>query len=239
MMMSHAVSASLRGLLPALLVLTAACASARMELPGELAATERLAVTGRQGWTATRAVRFGAYEAAAVDRSWTWGNDLQINEYERNRRRQGYAFTLRAGAEGAWRVECDARLLVRGVTVRGVTIEGENRSSLECEVKPEGVTSGSWRLALAEQGEKPLAGTLAGPGGSFAVAGTNQLQGTPLPAGQATGYRFERGGRVHGAVEVINDGAVWLHGATEVRELAVLAAAATALLLLEDLRATL
>jgi len=60
-----------------------------------------------------------------------------------------------------------------------------------------------------------------------------------LPAGQTTGYELRSGDRVVGAVEVIGGGAVRLRPELGATERAVLAATAAALLLLEDLRATL
>jgi hypothetical protein len=209
-----------------------------MELPADLAASEMFTVSGRQGWTSTQSVRFGAWEAKSIDRSWTRGNDLRFNEYERNRRRQGYAFTLNGEASTDWRVECLAGLLVRGATVHGVTIEGTNRSSLDCELRPAG-SDATFHLVLAEEGEKPLTGMLNGPATAIQVIGTNRMRGGVVPAGFTTGYRFEQAGRALAAVDVMNDGTVRFRAGTDAAARSAIAAAATALLLLEDLRATL
>lgn len=221
-------------------VLVAACATAKLEVPPELSTAERLPVSGRLGWTATQSVRFGGWRADSVDRAWTRGRDVRINAYSRETRQQGYAFTMRGPADApAWRVECEAVVRVRGANVRGITVEAENRSSLDCELRPEaGPRSETWRLELDESGEKPLTGRLVMGESSFDVIGTNRVEGGALPAMVTTGYRIDRDGRARAAVEAMNDGAVWLNAA-DTREASLLAATAAALLLLEDLRASL
>lgn len=203
-----------------------------------MAAVEPIAVQGRQGLRIREGLRFGGYSAVDVRRSWTSGRDLRIDTYARERRAQEYAFTLREDDVPRWTVECEARVFVQGLEVASVSVLTDDRSSLDCRLEPAGGGDG-WRLGLEEQRERPLGGALSGPDGRYDVVGTNRIEGGKLPASQTTGYELRSGERVVGAVEVIGGGAVRLRPELGATERAVLAAAAAALLLLEDLRATL
>lgn len=220
------------------LSLAGGCATARMELPADMAAVEPIAVQGRQGFRVREGLRFGGYSAVDVRRSWTSGRDVRIDAYAREQRAQEYGFTLRENDVPRWTVECEARVFVQGVEVVGVDVLKDDRSSLDCQLEPAGGGDG-WRLGLEEERERPLSGALSGPDGRYDVVGTNHIEGGVVPASQTTGYELRSGERVVGAVEVISGGAVRLRPELGAPERTLLAAAAAALLLLEDLRATL
>ncbi len=84
-----------------------------------------------------------------------------------------------------------------------------------------------------------MQGTLSQGNQVLAVRGTNRLAGTPFPLGDTSGYVFEAGGRTIAAVEVINNGAVWLSPGLDPALCGPVTAAISALLLFEELRATL
>lgn len=221
----------------ALLLALGACAGAHAPIPQELAGTERLRVEGRQGWMANQRLRFGSFEVHEVDRSWTHGRDVRVAGLGGSRRTQEYAFTLRDGGRDAWRGECLATLRTRSIDVRVGTIEPVNATALDCALRPRDGGEG-WRLALAEEGERAQVGMLGSGGRSLAVAGTNRLRGG-LPTRETTGFHFAEEGRALAAVETIGQGAVWLRPGLDPGDRGVIAAAAAALLLAEDLRRTL
>lgn len=220
----------------ALMILLAGCQTARMPLPQALSASERLPVQGRQGMKIREHMHFGPYEAIDIDRSWTRGSDLQVLAYKGNRRNQQYAFVLREGGVSRWRVACDVFLRVHAVRTPVVDVDVTNRSELECSLHAIDQPAEAWRLSLEEKGERPLEGVLLGEGLHFEVRGTRHLE-KGLPAEATTGYQVTDAAQPVGAVEVIGSGAVWLHEAVQPAQRGVLAATATALLLLEDLRA--
>ena len=74
---------------------------------------------------------------------------------------------------------------------------------------------------------------------SVAVKGTDRLAGTPLPLGETAGYIFEQAGKPIAAVEVINNGAVWLSPDLDPALRGPVTAAISSLLLFEELRKTL
>jgi hypothetical protein len=214
--------------------LASGCASARMPLPEGLEGAHGMEVEGRQGLRVRERLRFGAYEAGAVKRSWVRGSDWRILVFEREKRDQTFSFTLAEGGDSRWRADCRTRLRTRGIEIGGVEMRAEDRSALDCSLLS---TDGErWILSLTEQRDSPLAGTLSSDGRSFEVAGSNRLEGSRLPVEGASGYELRDGDRVAAAIEVLNDGRVWI---VAPHDQALLAATAAALLLVEDLRATL
>lgn len=215
-------------------VFAGACAPATMRVPEELAQAPALEVEGRQGLRVRERLRFGTFEAVEVKRSWIRGSDWRILAYEREKRDQSFSFTVTESGEARWRTDCKVRLRTRGVDIAGYEMRTEDRSSLDCSLIS--AAGERWLLSLTERRERPLDGTLSGAGRSFQVAGTNRLEGSPLPVEGASGYEVREGGRVAAAIEVLNDGRVWIPASEDA---ALLAATAAALLLVEDLRATL
>src|SRR6478752_6267609 len=124
---------------PILLVLTLALAGctgvnfpeAAMQLPEVLTHTERLPVSGRQGWKHLERLTFGAYAVHDVERSLTKGGDLFASvpglAYEGSKRRQTFGFTLTGDGSTAWRGEAATNLRRRALDV-GVEIELHNKS---------------------------------------------------------------------------------------------------------------
>ena len=222
--------------LPACAVLfLVGCRSAQMPLADEFTGAQRLDVEGRQGFKIKENLRFGTFDAVEIDRSWVKGSDLQIMMYEGNKRFQRYNFLVREAGQPRWRVECEAFLRERTVTVRTVDIDVVNRSSLTCQASDEGSASTTWSLRLTEREQQALTGTLEGAGSPIYIAGTKELAGG-LPGETESGYTISNAAGPVAAVEVVNNGAVWFledQGPPE----DILAAAAAALLLLEDLRA--
>lgn len=219
-------------------IAAAGCSTARMPVDDTLASGEYLAVEGRQGWKIHERVTFGSYATENVDRSWTKGSGLAINEVEMNRRRQTYSFTFLDAGAPLYAVACEVRLRHGEVNTPIVDVEFRNRSTLDCSLDPT-VTREydriSWTLSLEEHGEKPLTGLLSSNGGTFDVSGTNKLKGG-LPVSFTTGYYIRRDGRDIGAIEVVNDGAVRIKADLSASDKHAVAAAGAALLLLEDLR---
>jgi len=207
-----------------------------MPVPDALSATERLPVQGRQGWKIKEHLRFGAYQAHAIDRSWVRGGDVQILAYDGSKRKQYYTFVLREGQIDRWRVSCEAFLRRQALSTGVADVELKNRSELECRLFSLEDPSEEWLLALTERGERPLTGSLSKGSTKLEVQGTRALQqGTRADA--TTGYQVLDAGQPVGAVEVVNDGAVWLRDEARTDRRGVLPATLAVLLLLEDLRA--
>lgn len=234
----------LRALLPFLVLFSlttpvqAKFRPAAMRLPAELSRAERWEVEGRQGWKFLERLSFGDFRVHAVERSLTRGGDLQILFYEGSKRRQSFGFTLSEQGEPAWRAIAATNLRRRAVDV-GIEIEMRNKSGFAARLSPVGDPAATWTLDLTERFERPLSGTLHRDNRNIVVKGTQALAGTSLPLGDTSGYIFQVGGRAVAAVEVLNNGAVWLDPDLEPGLRGPIVAAIGALLLFEELRPTL
>lgn len=211
---------------------------ANMRLPAELAQTERFAVEGRQGWRHLQRLEFGPYSVDNVVRSITKGGDLEILVYQGNKRRQSFGFTHKENGESVYRVGAATNLRRRAVRL-DFDIELRNKSGFVAEIKSISNPEEIWRLELSETRERPLSGSLYYGSSSLKVIGTENLAGTPLPLDETSGYLFEMDNEPVAAVEVINDGAVWILPTIDDRYRSPVAAASSALLLFEELRKTL
>jgi hypothetical protein len=210
---------------------------AAMRLPTELGGVERWAVTGRQGWKNVERLTFGSYLVNNVDRSYTKGSSLQILFYEGAKARQNFAFYAQGDDMETWRGEAETTAHRRALDF-DVEIELRNKSGFGARLSPLSRPEEVWTLKLAEKREKPFEGDLSRGAQTVKVRGTNKLSGTIFALGETAGYIFEVAGKPVAAVEVINDGAVWLSPslAAELRQ--PVTAAISSLLLFEELRKT-
>jgi hypothetical protein len=221
---------------------TAKLKETAMRLPEDLAATDRLPVRGRQGWKFVERVQFGECDVYEVRRSLTKGGDLRVGRvtfYEGNKRRQTFGFTL-AGPDGAvWHGGAATNVRRHALERDGFEIALRDKSGFMARLEPDAAPENGWTLDLAETFDRPLKGTLNSGARTITVTGTSKLAGTPLPLDETTGYVFESGGTPVAAVEVINNGAVWISPAIDAADRAPVTAAVAALLLFEELRKTL
>lgn len=213
-----------------------------MRLPDALATVERLPVQGRQGWKLTERIEFGGFAVHGVQRSLSKGGDLGLSipglAYEGSKRRQTFLFRVDGPGVTGWRGAAATNLRRRALDV-GFDIELRNQSGFMTLLSPDAAPDEAWSLNLTEKRERPLTGTLSRGDRVIAVKGTNRLAGTILPLGETTGYIFEADGRTLAAVEVINNGAVWLAPDLDPALRAPVTAAISSLLLFEELRPTL
>ncbi len=90
----------------------------------------------------------------------------------------------------------------------------------------------------AAANERALQGIMIAGAAQIYISATHKLDTTPLRLGSPTGYIFHIGGRPVGAVEVINQGTVWLNDSAAPELRSVLAAASAILLLYQDIKET-
>jgi len=213
-----------------------------MRLPAEFASVERMPVKGRQGWKIVERVQFGDCDVYEVRRSFTKGSDLRVGRvlfYEGSKRRQTFGFTL-AGPDGAvWHGGAATNVRRHALERDGFEIAMRDKSGFAAHLEPDTSPGDGWTLELTETFDRPLKGTLSRGSRTLLVTGTNKLAGTPFPLDETTGYVFESDGKPVAAVEVINNGAVWIPPAIDAADRAPVTVAIAALLLFEELRKTL
>lgn len=221
--------------------LLAGCTAARMDVAPDLrAATVEMPVSGREVMGMDRAIAFGSYRTAGVSRSWTsttgfgaaWGN----LDYSNLSASQRYQFNLVAPGAPPMFCQCSVgarqQWLDLGMGRGGeLNMQLAGQDSLACALVP--ADGGPpWRLVLGRSGSAAaFTGVLASNQKAFALRGSQRLAGTSIPLGEAAGYEFLHAGQPVAAVEVINDGAVFLPPGPPDDDRRALAAAAAAILL--------
>ncbi|HYH81925.1 MAG TPA: hypothetical protein VEX86_19120 [Longimicrobium sp.] len=211
-------------LVAALFLPLAACSTVGYAVPGELSTAAPLRVSGRQGVLLNQRLSFGPYATGQVSRSATRGRD-QEEEFatEHGEYRQRYSFSLaREGAKVA-DVACDAE----GSGAQTLNVTWRSKRVLQCRVT---MADGSLRMVQLESSrDRPLAGRLSGNEG-WAITGLDRVTGGARATG-TTGYSIARdNGTPVAAVDVSNDGAVYMPGQGD----DTIAAVAAALLLYQD-----
>ncbi|MFZ5586271.1 MAG: hypothetical protein ACOZHQ_10110 [Thermodesulfobacteriota bacterium] len=238
------MSAPHRVLLAPMLVCAAlmiGCTAARMEVAPPLrASTVEMPVTGREVMGLDRAIAFGPYRTVGVQRSWTstsvlgaaWGNV----DYSQLQAGQRYQFNLVSPGAAPLMCQCSVGASQQWLDVfmgRGgeLNLRLAGQDSLACALAP--ADGGPpWRLVLGRGGSAAVfTGVLTSQQKAFELRGSQRLAGTSIPLGEATGYEFLHAGRPVAAVEVLNDGAVFLPPGPPDDDSRALAAAAAAILL--------
>jgi hypothetical protein len=216
-----------------------ACAPAAIPVPTELSAAPKMEVSGRQGWRVGQRVRFGPYGTERVRRSPTVIEEYPGLVSTRGEHSQYYSFRLTEDGAVVARVGCVAEATARAGRVPVIgEVTSLSRASLQCSLSPSEATSTAddeWTLLVETRNDRPLEGTLSGEAGRFEVEGTSRIEGGASACCNTSGYYLRRDGRPVGAVEVINQGAVWLETGLSGEERRMLAGAAMALLLHEAL----
>jgi len=220
-------------------VLASGCHSARMAIPNELAMrSEQLICSGRGGFNED--FKFGAYQVTDVHRGWTRRSACGLWRLERANTQQSYEFSLVAPGEGMWNGQAAAGL--QSADLKTEAWGGELAigilSSQNLVVRLGRSDGEAWTLVLNQRSDEDLmTGYLRSEKATYEVAGTHKLAGTPMPLADTAGYVVAKNNVPVAAVDVLNDGTVWLSQGLSGPERNGLAAAAAALLLFQDLNA--
>ncbi len=219
----------------------AACQPARMAVSPQLGQrTEALQVHGRQDFSLSERFSFGNYTVTSVDRGWTRQTSMKFLGLEYFRASQDIEFVVTHPNGEQWQGICavgvDQHTWQAFFPRSGsqFSIEYAGSESYVCGFHPP--KGRPWYLAMSR--ERPahlMRGLLHDQRNSVSIAGTSELAETMLPLADPSGYRFFQGKQEIAAVDVINEGCVYLPR-NDSSWHAPLAMASTALLLYNDLR---
>lgn len=219
-----------------------ACAPARMALPPEInSGFEHWPVRGRS-YFFEESFAFGPYELTNVHRGWTsksrWGLGTNKVIFFDASAKQKYEFQIREGQRPAFQVQCATNASWTPLELRDVlgkdstfTWDLTAAASLSCFLTPS-AEAAAWILVAQQSSvDGTLNGALSSAARGIRIRSTRELAGSSWPLIEASGYFFEWNGEMSGAVEVINDGQVWIRKGLEPELRHALAASAAALLL--------
>ncbi|MBF0470819.1 MAG: hypothetical protein HQL48_05535 [Gammaproteobacteria bacterium] len=220
------------------------CHQAVMELDPQFSAkADQYAVSGRQGLMLKEKVSFGPYSSGEVDREWDSIGQWQLFGYHSATQDGGFRFQLEGGGGTPWRVECHNRATLREMSLDLLlgenwswVVESNNRFS--CGFTRSGESSErGWLMALAESGNgTPLGGMIGRSDGlrSWKIEGIDRLQGAAIATAAANGFTITGDHGALAAVEIINEGRVWIAKTVQGEDRDLLAAAALAMLLYRE-----
>lgn len=228
-----------RCLLPAAAIaalVLAACTPAQVKLPAGFA--ERAvahSVTGHSPRRFNQPIHFGPYSARRLHDGGTFRGEFGVNRLAIVDTERPYAFVLTTLGQPPVEVQCQSR--------NSRLRHGDERSTLELDMTAlQGPLLGCG-LQLGGAGpvmpldlawrRNRLEGVLGSPWGPLQVRSIHGFAGSSLSSMDAAGFEVSQDGEPWMVVETINAGRVLLDPATDPRRQVYLAAAATALLLLD------
>ena len=225
-------------LLPAAIAATllAACAPAQVKLPADFAAGAVVhAVDGHSPRRFDQPVFIGPYSARRLQDGDTFQWEAGDGRTSMLDSERAYAFTLTTAGQPPVHVQCLSRqsLLRHGdedamLEIDLTALEGP---LLSCGLQFDG-SDAVMPLELAARGNR-LEGSLGSPWGNLSMRSLHGFDGSALSSMDANGFELASKGQTWMVVETINAGRVLFAPATDGRQRTYLAAAATALLMLD------
>ena len=221
-----------------------ACTTAKMACPPKLSSSAvEMPVSGRQGFGLSEVFSFGPYKVTDVHRGWRVTTAWGVLGYGSSKSEQPFEFKVQANAHVPWQAHC-------ATGVRWTELEFKNfmdtGGDLEWGLSSNALFTGEfsrpgnekpWKMVMRQEtGDRVMDGLLSDGAIRISVKGTRKLAGGAWPLTEATGYLFYGDRGLVGAVDVLNQGTVYI-----IKDLPdpvgnALAAAASALLLYRDLR---
>lgn len=200
---------------------------------------DALSCVGRQGFKIGEDFSFGDYQVLNVKRGWTRRIRWDVAFADGSAAHQEFEYQVRAPDGTLWQGNAVTGVRREDVTGRigGGTWSWDLSSDVHYLVRlADEAQEHFWTLAMRERlGDTVMNGELSDGTTVYRVEGTYRLAGTPMPLSTPAGFIVYQQHRPVAAVEVINQGMVYLARDVEPTQRHVLAGAATALLLYKDI----
>ena len=222
------------------------CKTAHMALPPDLPGDATvLAVEGRALSAFGGSFQFGPYQVTDIHRGWTKGSGSSISigetELSSSKAKQKYRFSFTGPDRTTWNAQCatvaDWSDMETGGLLGGrFRIQFSSNQQLVCTLDQNGGGKRS-NLVMARSLNKDtkLQGVMVDDAARIDVSVTYNIDGTPIPVSDPTGFVFHIEGRPVGAVQVFNKGTVWIDNAVTPEVRTALAATSAILLLYQDM----
>jgi hypothetical protein len=216
-------------------VLLVGCTPAQVRMPaGFSEEVTSYEVSGHSPRRFNEPVRFGPYSALEMREGGTFAWAIPLGVADLGRRARPFAFTLVARAQAPVEVQCRARTWTfAGDRDRGLELDLTALAGpmLACGLRFD--DGGALPLELARDGTG-FHGRLASPWGVYALRSVHGFEGSSIPSSVANGFEVVRGQRSVALVDRLNAGRVHFDGRLAADERVYLAAAAAALLMLDE-----
>ena len=225
------------------LILTA-CQVARMEVDASLLKPGALEmpVEGRQGFGFKEVFAFGPYKVDDVHRGWVNMTSWGIAGFSSSKARQAYRFAVSHDQEEICRAECATSVKWKDLDLNdflgtGGTLTMDLHSDTLFMTTFTGSDKQVWKMVMTESADyRMLEGVLSMDGEVVEIKPTRELAGSAFPLTEVVGYHFVLEDKTIGAVQVINDGTIWVSESLAQSMQDALAGASASLLLYRDLK---
>lgn len=192
-----------------LLPLAMGCATARIELDPQLAASAPEQKVEGVAWAAFRKpVTFGGYEGKITKGGWTTESKTQAGPYQRNEKRESFEFAMNGGGPASWAGACSY-----GEKNQSVLFPISDEAGFVCTLVPQG--AGGWQLQLASKGgmysAKTLVGSMTDGTTTLSITMLHKLAGVSFKSARPVGYELrDAGGTAVAAVQIFSPHTVWI-----------------------------
>jgi hypothetical protein len=231
------------------LLLMLACSTPQMLLNEQLSTQSTpMPVKGRQGILINQKLAFGPYQTDKVGRGWTRSYKMDLLLLGLEGGREKFDFTIFSGQNGITAF-CTDKL--KGIQVPVDRLSGGRASEdlLNFTIQTKDLFTATlidqadqspWYLLIANRDDFRKKGKYAGmlshpEHGAISVEPVRKLQDQKTIGMDVIGFEFKENGKVLAAVELLNQGRVWIDQNLENNRKLLLAAASAALLLQNDL----
>ena len=224
----------------ALMLSLSACSVPHMALESNFKSqAQEMPVEGRKIFKPNGNFKIGDYTVANVHRGWRNMGGFSIFSYNNIKARQQHQFSLQHEQGQEWYVFGASKLQEKSLKSNtGLTIRiAPNLEYYASQfTSPE---SGQWHLLTVDPGDyirrKKFEGELSNGKTTFTIAPVYKFEGKGLPMSDIIGYEFKNGDETVAAVQVVNNGKVWMKPEADADTRMVLASAMASLLLYEKL----
>lgn len=226
-----------------------ACSTPQMLLDDQLASQSKMMpVKGRQGWMLHQEVSFGPYSTDKVSRGWTRSYNVDLFLLGLESAKEKYSFNIMDGQE-AFTAMCANQVKGIDIPVDRFINSSAPKDLFSFTVQTKDVFTATiindantepWYLLIANRDDFRKNGKYVGvltnnESAPITIVPVRKLQDQKTVGIDVVGFEFKEAEQVIGAVEVLNQGKVWVSNALDNKKKLLLATASTALLLQRDL----
>jgi len=203
--------------------------------PDLKAESTRYTVSGKQGWMINQVVRFGDYSTSRIRRGWTVKYDIPfILRFQGASEKLSYiqynADSMRAEVSAIGKFRNTELPIINEYF--GIPLNYKHYFAGTVFVPSSGKhydfilynPNNNWVVLKTN-------GYIKGSGLNYDIVGVRKFEGRKSWSIENFGYEFYDGPKARGAVEIINNGKVWLHDSLSEEHKLVLAAISTALMI--------
>ncbi|WKN33862.1 hypothetical protein PZB74_11055 [Porifericola rhodea] len=232
------------------LIMLSACTTPQMLLQEPLAGQEAMLVKGRQGWLLNQRLSFGEYKTEKIDRGWTFSYGIDLFLTELQGAQQKFSFSIE-NADGRRYTVASAHKL-RGMVIPVDRFTPKIRTVVEdlltFSIQTKDMMAATlyshqegkvWRMLMMHPDDFRKQGQYVGlltheAEAPISIVPVRKLSGQKSWGRDIVGFELVQNEQVLAAVELLNQGKVWIAAFLPQEKKSLVAAACASLLLQQE-----